>query len=248
MRFSALILGVLATVALTTQTVQAQHRYNVRHYNSQGRPYYRGPFQLTLGAGTALYDGDLGNSPSNNFFSPAFSLGLRYRMSPHWHIGSELSYIKLGSRDQAKERGFAFTTTSGVGTATLRYDLIADKSVFAASLADAPIFQAYVQGGAGLILFDPKVYIGTERPTNNTVYLAPERNDYPAVSGVAQLGGGVSVRLTDLLTAGIEGNYYISTSDHLDGIQNRLGGASVNNDGFGTVMLRLDYSLADLSL
>lgn len=248
MRFCALIFGVLATVTLSTQTAQAQRRYHVRHYNSQGRPYYRGPFQLTLGVGTALYDGDLGNSPSNNFYSPAFSLGLRYRLSPHWHIGSEASYVKLGSRDQATERGFAFTTNAGVGTATLRYDLIADQSVFAASLADAPIFQAYVQGGAGLILFDPNVYIGTERPTKNTTYLTPERNDFPAVSGVAQIGGGLSARLTDMLTAGIEGNYYFSTTDHLDGVHARLGGASANNDGYGTIMLRLDYSLANLSL
>lgn len=248
MRFSALIFGVLASVALSTQTAQAQYHYKVRHYNSQGRPYYRGPVQLTVGGGTALYNGDLGNSPSNNFFSPAFSLGLRYRLTPHWHIGAEGSYVKMGARDQAKERGFAFTSTNGVGTATLRYDLIADQSVFAASLADAPIFQVYVQAGAGLILFDPKVYLGTERATDNTAFLPPERNDYPALSGVAGPGGGISVRLTDLLTVGIEGNYYFSTTDQLDGIHARLGGASANNDGFGTVMLRLDYSLANLKL
>ncbi|HEX8505008.1 MAG TPA: hypothetical protein VF630_06545 [Hymenobacter sp.] len=248
MRFSALIFGVLASVALSTQTAQAQYHYKVRHYNSQGRPYYRGPVQLTLGGGTALYNGDLGNSPGNNFFSPAFSLGLRYRLSPHWHIGAEGTYAKLGARDQLKERGFAFTTTSGVGTAMLRYDLIADQSVFAASIADAPIFQVYVQAGAGLILFDPKVYLGTERATDNTAYLPAERNDYPALSGVLPVGGGIGVRLTDLLTAGVEANYYFSTTDHLDGVHARLGGASASNDGFGTLMLRLDFSLANLAL
>ena len=39
----------------------------MRHYNRQGRPYFRGPLHVTLGGGTALYNGDLGNSPGRQF-------------------------------------------------------------------------------------------------------------------------------------------------------------------------------------
>ena len=248
MRFHALIFGIVAAGIFSSHSALAQYHYKVRHYNSQGRPYYRGPLHLTLGGGTALYNGDLGNSPSDNFYSGAASLGLRYRLSPHWHIGSEATYFKMGARDKAKERGLAFTSTNGVGTVLLRYDLFADESVFAASMAEAPTFQAYVQAGAGLILFDPKSYLGTTRATDETAFFPTERNDYPALSGVLPVGGGLSVRLTDLLTVGLEGNYYFTSTDHLDDILAKLGGASRNNDGFGTVMLRLDYSLANLAL
>ena len=243
MRFRALIWGALAAGLLSSPAAQAQHQRQVRYYNRQGRPYYRGPLQLTLGGGTALYNGDLGNSPGDNFLSPALSLGVRYRLTPHLHLGSELSYLKLGARDQAKERGLAFTSTNGLGTVLLRFDLLPDESVFAASSAEAPIFQVYVQGGAGLLLYNPQAYFGTARATEGTAFLAPERNDYPALAGVAPVGAGFTVRLLDQLRAGLEGNYYFTTTDQLDDINLRLGGASQSNDGFGTVMLRLDYSL-----
>ena len=243
MRVQALILGVLAAGLFSSQAAQAQHQRQVRHYNGQGRAYYRGPLHVTLGGGTALYNGDLGNSPADNFLGPALSVGVLYRLTPHLQLGSEFSYLKLGARDKAKERGLAFTGTNGLGTVLLRFDLLPDESVFAASMAEAPIFQLYVQGGAGLLLYDPKSYIGTERATKGTSFLAPERNDYPALAGVAPVGAGFAVRVIDKLRVGLEGNYYFTTTDHLDDINLRLGGASANNDGFGTVMLKLDYSL-----
>jgi len=233
----------MAAGLFSSQTARAQHQRQVRHYSSQGRAYFQGPLHVTLGGGTALYNGDLGNSPGDNFLSPALSVGVLYRLTPHLHLGSEFSYLKLGARDKAKERGLAFTGTNGLGTVLLRFDLLPDESVFAASAAEAPIFQLYVQGGAGLLLYDPKSYVGTERATDGTSFLAPERNDYPALAGVAPVGLGFTVRLIDKLRVGLEGNYYFTTTDQLDDINLRLGGASANNDGFGTVMLKLDYSL-----
>ena len=233
----------MAAGLFSSPAAQAQHQRQVRHYNGQGRAYFRGPLHVTLGGGTGLYNGDLGNSPGDNFLGPALSAGVLYRLTPHLHIGSEFSYVKLGARDKAKERGLAFTGTNGLGTVLLRFDLLPDESVFAASMAEAPIFQVYVQGGAGLLLYDPKSYIGTERATDGTSFLAPERNDYPALAGVAPVGAGFTVRLIDKLRVGLEGNYYFTTTDQLDDINLRLGGASANNDGFGTVMLKLDYSL-----
>ena len=233
----------MAAGLFSSQAAQAQHQRQVRHYNSQGRPYYRGPLHVTLGGGTALYNGDLGNSLGDNFLSPALSLGVLYRLTPHLHLGSEFSYLKLGARDKAKERGLAFTSTNGLGTVLLRFDLLPDESVFAASVTEAPIFQLYVQAGAGLLLYDPKSYVGTERATDGTSFLAPERNDYPALAGVAPVGAGFTVRIIDKLRVGLEGNYYFTTTDQLDDINLRLGGASASKDGFGTVMLKLDYSL-----
>ena len=232
----------MATCALAAQPAAAQHQRQVRRYNHQGRPYYQGPLHVTLAGGTGFYDGDLGNSPGDNFYGLAGSLGALYRLTPHLHLGSELSYVPLGARDHIRERGLAFTSHNGVGTVFLRYDLLADESVFAASNAEAPIFQVYVQGGAGLLLYDPQAYLGTT--SNNNAPFAPERNDYPAMAGAFPVGAGFSVHLFDRWRAGLEGNYYFTTTDQLDDISNkRLGGASANRDGFGTLMLKLDYSL-----
>ncbi|GAB3665403.1 hypothetical protein GCM10027594_32980 [Hymenobacter agri] len=244
MHLRAFALGLMATAALAARPAAAQHQRQVRYFNHQGRPYYRGPLHLTLAGGTGLYNGDLGNSPGDNFYGPAVSLGVLYRLTPHLHLGSEGSYISLGARDHLRERGLAFTSQNGLGTVFLRYDLLADESVFAASNAEAPIFQVYVQGGAGLLLYNPQAYLGTSRPGDGTSYFAPERNDYPAMAGAFPVGAGFSVHLFDRWRAGLEGNYYFTTTDQLDDISNkRLGGASANTDGFGTVMLKVEYSL-----
>ena len=243
MRFRSLIFGGLAVGALSSHTAQAQYHHPVRHYNRQERAYFRGPLHVTLGGGTAFYDGDLGNSPGDNFLGPALSLGVLYRLTPHLHLGSEFSYVEMGARDKAKERGYAFTSTNGLGTVFFRFDLLPDESVFASSMAEAPVFQIFVQGGAGLLLYNPQSYLGTERATDATSFLPPERNDYPAMAVALPVGAGFSVRLTDKLRANLEGNYYFTTTDQLDDINLRLGGASASKDGFGTVMLKLDYSL-----
>ena len=243
MRFRSLFFGGLAAGALSSHPALAQYHHPVRHYNRQERAYFRGPLHVTLGGGTALYNGDLGNSLGDNFLGPALSLGVLYRLTPHLHLGSEFSYVQLGARDKARERGLAFTSTNGLGTVFLRFDLLPDESIFASSSAEAPIFQVFVQGGAGLLLYNPQAYIGTERATGSTSFLPPERNDYPALAGAFPVGAGFSVRLTDRLSANLEGNYYFTTTDQLDDVNLRLGGASASKDGFGTVMLKLDYAL-----
>ncbi|MDQ2770960.1 MAG: outer membrane beta-barrel protein [Bacteroidota bacterium] len=245
MHFPSFVSAVaLAATALAARPAAAQHQRQTRHYDHQGRPYYAGPLHITLAGGSALYDGDLGNSPANNFFGLAGSLGVLYRLTPHLHLGSELSYVPLGARDQLRERGLAFTSTNGLGTVFFRYDLLADGSVFAASNAEPPIFQVYVQGGAGLLLYDPQSYLGTAPATSTTSFFAPERNDYPALAGAFPVGAGFSVHLLDRWRAGLEANYYLTTTDQLDDISNkRLGGASASRDNFGTLMLKVDYSL-----
>jgi len=244
-RFRALIFGagVFITTIVNSQSAQAQYRSQVRHYNSQGRPYYRGPLQITLGGGTTFYNGDLGNNPGDNFLGPAVSLGVLYRLTTHLHIGSEFSYFSMGARDKSPERGLAFTSQNGLGTVFFRLDLLPDQSIYAASSAEAPTVQVFVQGGAGLLLYGPQSYVGTERPVESQTYLAPERNDYPALAGAVPVGGGFAVRLGSQLRAGLEANYYFTTTDQLDDINARLGGASVGKDGFITAMLKLNYSL-----
>ena len=235
---------MLAAGILGSHSVQAQHQRQIRHYNSQGRPYFRGPLHVTLGGGTAFYNGDLGNSPGDNFFGPAVSVGLLYRLTPHLHLGSEFAYLEMGARDKVKERGLAFTSSNALGTVFFRFDLLPDGSVFAASQAEAPTLQVFVQAGAGLLLYNPHAYLGTARATNGTAYLPTERNDYPAMAGLLPVGGGFGVRLTEQLRANLEANYYFTTTDQLDDVSNlRLGGASASNDGFATLMLKLEYSL-----
>lgn len=231
-----------------SHSASAQYRYKVRHYNREGRPYYQGPLRVALAGGTAFYDGDLGNSLRDDFLGPAVGVGVRYRLTPRLHLGSDFVYFKMGARDHSTNRGtavsgLAFTSSNASGTVFLRVDLLADPSVFAASQADSPPLQVYVQGGAGLVLYNPHAYIGTSRATGSTVFLAPERNDYPALAGVAPIGIGFSARLADRLNAGVEATYYFTTTGRLDDIDARLQKPKPSHDAFATLLLKVDYAL-----
>jgi len=249
MRFF-LSLTLLGALLFGTSSAQAQHRRQRRHFNSQGRPYYRGPLRLTLAGGTAFYNGDLGGF-GENFLGPAVSAGVLYRLRPHLLIGSEFSYFQLGAKDKLPERGLAFRSTNGMGTVLLRFDLLPDESAFSSAGTDPAPFQIYLQAGAGLLLYSPEAYEGTSRATDNTRFLPSEREAfptqpgattvYPAMAGVAPVGGGFTVRLNDALHLGLEGNYYFTTSDHLDDVS--LRGNPDQKDGFGTVLLKLDWAL-----
>ncbi|HEX8660126.1 MAG TPA: hypothetical protein VF690_21460 [Hymenobacter sp.] len=244
-RFRALVFGagVFITAVFSNQSAQAQYQSKIRHYNSQGRAYYRGPLRITLGGGTTFYNGDLGNNPGDNFLGPAVSLGVLYRLTTHLHIGSEFTYLEMGARDKSPERGLAFVSQNGLGTVFFRLDLLPDQSIYASSSAEAPTVQVFVQGGGGLMLYGPQAYIGTEPPVKSQTFLAPERNDYPALAGVVPVGGGFTVRLGSQLRAGLEANYCFTSTDQLDDVNTRLGGSSVGRDGFVTAMLKLSYSL-----
>ncbi|GAA4359075.1 hypothetical protein GCM10023185_25340 [Hymenobacter saemangeumensis] len=219
---------------------QAQHGRQVRRFDSQGRPYYRGPLRLTAGLGGAMYNGDLGGLPES-FVGPAASLGVLYRLRPHLLIGSEFSYFEMGARDRLPERGVAFYSNHGMLTTFLRYDLLSDPSAYVASGSGTLPFQLYLQGGLGALLYNPRSYLGKSRPSSTTQYLPAERNDYPGMALVAPVGGGVSIRLNDEMRVGVEGAYYFSTSDHLDDVSKR--GNPDQNDGFGTLLLKFDYTL-----
>ena len=219
---------------------RAQNVARRRHHDHNGRAYYLGPLRVSAGVGTAFYNGDLGNSLSNDFLGPALNLGLLYSLGPHWRVGGELGYFSMGARDYLPSRGLAFYSYNGLGTAFVRYDLLGDPSVYATPSAARRV-QPFVQAGLGLLLYNPQAYLGTAPPTANTVYLPTERNDYPALAGVLPVGAGVVVPLTDQFNLTLEGNYYFTTTDNLDDISQR-GNPNVK-DGFGTLMLKLDYAI-----
>ena len=240
MKFSLLI-TVLAGISLT-HAAQGQDSPERRrkHYNRQARAYYRGPVRFTAGGGAAFYSGDLGSSLSENLLGGSFSLGLVYLLRPQLVIGSEVTYFQIGAKDQLPERGLAFRGRNVSGETFLRFELLRDEGEFANRQKGASLVKPYVKVGAGLLLYNPKSYRGTTRPDERTVFLDPERNDYPALAVVAPVGLGVVLKLTPKLNATVEGSYYFTTTDHLDDISRRANPGQ--NDGYGLATLKLEYA------
>ncbi|UYZ62569.1 hypothetical protein [Hymenobacter weizhouensis] len=239
--FSVASLGLL-------QSAQAQGEgpeRRRRHYNGQARPYYRGPVRFTLGGGVGLYSGDLTSGLTNQFPGASLSLGLLYRVRPHWQVGAEAAYFQIGAKDYlGAERGNqAFRGRNGAGVAFLRYEPLHDEGTFADPRRAAALIKPYLKVGAGFLLYSPKAYIGTTRPEQSTTFLPPERQDYPAVALVAPVGVGLTLRLSRKLNASLEGTYHFTTTDQLDDISPALGRSSSNlNDGYGLAELKLEYA------
>lgn len=245
--FSLLSLGLLPPARAQGDGPERRRR----HYNSQARPYYRGPVRFTVGGGVGLYTGDLTSGLANQFPGGSVSLGILYKVRPHWHVGAEAGYFQIGARDYlGAERGNqAFRGRNVAGVTFLRYEPLHDEGAFADPRRPAALVKPYLKAGVGFLLYSPKAYRGTTRPDQNTTFLPPERQDYPALAVVAPVGAGLTFRLTRRLNASLEGTYHFTTTDQLDDVSPVLvagatapRSASSLNDGYGLVELKLEYA------
>ncbi|WP_162910743.1 outer membrane beta-barrel protein [Hymenobacter oligotrophus] len=238
MRITNLLLGaaLLAPLAASAQAPR-------RHFDAQGRAFFRGPLRLSAGGGIALYNGDLTASLGDNFIGPAGQLGLVYTWRPHWSVGGEATAFQIGARDQLPERNLAFRGRNLAVTAFVRYEPLRDPSWYAGTRNRFARVKPFLKAGVGYLLYNPKAYNGTERPANNTEFLPAERPDYTATAITVPVGGGLSFFLTRRFWLTAEGAYGLTTTDHLDDVSQR--GNPDRNDGYGTVTFKLEYQLGE---
>ena len=247
--FRSALVAALAAGTLSAGTAHAQNKpdglekSHKPHYDARGRMYFRGPWRVSLGLGTAYYNGDLTSSISQNFLRTGASAGVLYRLGPRFAAAGDLSYIVLSARDHLSERNLAFYGHNGVATARLRYALVPDGGAYAGTLYRTPRVMPFVQAGFGLILYSPSVsnYQGGTPNSFDGPTALSERRDYPTFSGIVPLGAGLTFRVTDRLNVTAEGTYYFTNTDSLDDVKFR--GNPNQNDGFGTAFLKLEYAL-----
>ncbi|MBG8555145.1 hypothetical protein [Hymenobacter guriensis] len=241
MNFRFLLAASLATVVCTAAEVQAQTSpRGKRYYSHQARPYYRGPVRLTFGGGISYYNGDLTGSLGENFIGPAISVGAIYKLYPGLQVGGEFTYFQVGAKDQLASRGLAFRGRNASLIAQGRLT-VPGPGDFADGPGGPATLKPYLRFGVGALLYSPESYHGTERPTNDTQFDSPERNDYPATALIAPVGLGLMVRASRRVGISAEGTYFFTTTDHLDDVSRR---ANPNrNDGYGLLELKVEYAL-----
>ncbi|QIX61291.1 hypothetical protein FY528_03600 [Hymenobacter lutimineralis] len=240
MNFRFLLVATLAAFAAPAAVAQSPN-HGKRHYNHQSRPYYRGPVRFTFGGGITYYNGDLTGSLAENFIGPAISAGVLYKLYPGLQVGGEFTYFQLGAKDQLPSRGLAFRGRNASLIAQARLSLLRDPADFSDGTGVPAVIKPYLRFGVGALLYSPESYQGTERPTSNTNFGSPERNDYPATALIAPVGLGLSVRASRRVSVALEGTYFFTTTDHLDDVSTRANPA--RNDGYGLLELKAEYAL-----
>jgi hypothetical protein len=234
---TALLGGSLA--AATPAVAAPADYYPPRHfYTPSHQPYRRPPARLTLGVGAAYYDGDLTNRVASH---PSFSLGLVRPLSPHLSLGADLVYLRLEGEDYNPNRGLRFTSTAGVLTTFVRYNLLADKSMYLGPNQRPSPVQLFLQGGVGLLLNSAQSSANNPEPPYGRVPLPPERpGGYPRLAGVLPVGGGLTLRASRALAFTLEGLVYFTSTDLLDDISQRV--SPEKKDRFATASLKLEYA------
>jgi hypothetical protein len=150
-------------------------------------------------------------------------------------------YVRLAAEDYNVSRGLRFTSTGGALTTFVRYNLLADKSMYLGPNYRPTPVQVFVQGGVGLLLNSAQSSANNPEPPYGRVALPPERpSGYPLLAGVLPVGGGLTLRASRSLAFTLEGLVYFTSTDLLDDISRRA--SPEKKDNFATASLKVEYA------
>ena len=229
------LLSMLLSSSLAAVAAPPGYHAPRRLLTASGQPYHRQPLRLTFGVNLAYYNGDLTSRFNDNTFRLGINAGLTKTISPHLTFATDLSYFHLKAVDRFPERGYSFSSDNGMLTGRLQYNLFADKSLYIGpNHREMPVL-VFVEAGVGALVFNPST------AQYNLPVAAEGRNMYPALAGVLPFGGGVTLRASKRLAFTIEGLYYLTSTDMLDGISQR--GNPDLLDDFATLAFKAEISL-----
>jgi len=230
-----LLLSLLLGSSLAAVAAPPGYHSPRRFFTATGQPYRRPPLRLNFGVNVAYYNGDLTSRLNDNTLRVGVNAGLAQPLSPHLTFAADLSYLHLKAQDHFPERGYSFSSDNGLLTGRLQYNLFADKSLYIGPKHQEMPVLVFVEAGVGAMLYKPATG-QFDKP------LPPEGNNtYPALAGVLPLGGGVTLRASKRLAFTVEGLYYFTTTDQLDGISQR--GNPDLTDAFATLTFKAEISL-----
>ena len=183
-------------------------------------------WHLTAWGGAAGYQGDLQSKrltlDQSHF---AFGLGLKYDLTSHWSLRTEVSHGSVeasDSRNEAKLRPRNLSFQSRI----LEGSLLAEYSLFDLSTRS---ITPYLFAGVAVYHFNPYAYDSS----GNRQYLRPLSTEgqglsqYPGVKPykLTQLaipfGGGIRIRMTDNISIGYELGMRKLFTDYLDDVSGR---------------------------
>jgi len=172
-----------------------------------------GVFSVTGGAGIAYYMGDLRTGRINRHLGlgPSISVGAMYRLTEHFSARGELRFYQV-SADQKYTPNYQQNLSFKTSNPDLNIGIQADLFEYNRHAKINP----YLVGGIGVTYMTPTAEIDGRRGS-----LAPLRTEgvkYNRLPLVFMAGAGISIRVADRWSAGMELCNNFVNSDYLDDV------------------------------
>lgn len=194
-------------------------------------------WSLILSLGFNSFDGDFNSEMKHPIAFPTVGLGVEYTFSPY--IGLGLDYTFDMYRVSGKSDAHAAVLLEGMAHKVGLYLPVDLVSCFAPRAKDR-IFMMQLLAGGGLAWYTNTIaYAQADR--GNTKNAEPQSmNGEYKLCPYMSIGLNLEFNLGRSVGLGVKGVYNYFTRDDID---NRFGGASVNNDGLVDVALVLRYKI-----
>ena len=215
--------------------LMAQKRRQVEYSGFFDSYYYRGPLNITLGAGTAGYIGDLGFMPGVKI-SPAYNVGASYKVWPRTYFGLDFNYLTLGGIKNDTSGSISFSTTVYELTAYCRFNLLDKRILFKNDINKRPQrIRPYLTLGVGAAYFDPKIAV-----SDTNFFKTYQGTKTTNVALVLPVSLGFAFYLNKRFSILTEFGYRYIFTDALDGIK-KTGTAGM--DSYATASLKIQYTI-----
>ena len=176
---------------------------------------YVNSIQLTVGAGSSTYFGDLCDNFDCVIYRPQTSFGILYRNSDRLLLRNEFTYLRLAGSDIGGKnytRNLHFRSSNYEITWSAIYDLIPYERKFRYRVPFTP----YAHGGVGFTFFSPQAKLNGKWTSLRP--LQTEGKKYNIVTPVVSYGAGIRYKATPKLNISIELGYRWTFTDYLDDV------------------------------
>jgi hypothetical protein len=182
------------------------------------------PLHIDLMGGFSNYQGDLQEQRFTTAQSRgAFSAGIRYDITTHFAVRSQLSYGRIAAYDKYNQQPDLINRNLSFETKITELNILADYSIFN---LEEKYFTPYFFAGVAVYHYNPfafdssgsKIYLKPLSTEGQGLPQYPNRKNYALTQIAIPFGGGIRWRVNDRVMLGYEIGLRKTFNDYLDDV------------------------------
>ncbi|MER2998509.1 DUF6089 family protein [Pontibacter populi] len=181
----------------------------------------------------------------NNGMGPTLNVGALYQFSHSFGVEGRVGYLNFNGKEDARDRenininDVTFKTNAVEASTSLVYNLT---NTFVGpryrNSRNLRLIVPYVKAGIGILAYQSS----SEIKRDGTKF--EDAKDYPSLTLVAPVGGGLKFQYSKQLTIAPELNVYFTTSDYLDNVSyGYVSPLTGSNDAYLSATVKVMYNI-----